>query len=81
MTNDLRGMHRLDASGWVLEPGSVYLSAEGKDIHLSPYEYIPEDIRLRYLLYTKPLEDMPLYINDPVDMYRIVATWRLAIAK
>jgi hypothetical protein len=81
MADDLRGMHGIDASGWFLEPESVYISAEGKNIALTPYDCIPEDIRLRYLLYTKPLEDMPLYINDPVDIYRIIATWRLAIAK
>ena len=81
MAYDLRGVHDIDAFGWVLEPDDVYLYAEGKNIYLTTYDKIPEHTRMRYLLYTKPLEDMPLYINDPVDIYRIVATWRLAISK
>jgi len=79
--DDLRGMHGIDAYGWILGSTHVYLSVEGKNIYLTSYDHIPGYIHLRYLLYTKPLEDMPLYINDPVDIYRIVATWRLAISK
>jgi hypothetical protein len=28
-----------------------------------------------------PLEDMPLYINDNLYMHRVLATWRMEIAK
>jgi len=74
-------MHGIDAKGWGIEPEHIKLFAEGKNIFLTPYDNIPNYIGLRYFLYKEPLESMPPYINDAVEMKRIIATWRLSIAK
>lgn len=78
---DLSTMHGIDVKGWVIEPEHIKLFAEGKNISLTPYDNIPDYIGLRYFLYKEPLENMPLYINDTVEMKCIIAAWRLSIAK
>jgi hypothetical protein len=72
-------LHRFQVT--VIEPEHIKLFSEGKNISLTPYDNIPDYIGLRYFLYKEPLESMPLYINDAVEMKRIIATWRLSIAK
>jgi hypothetical protein len=79
--NDIRFMHGIDAQGWILDPEHVLLVAEGKNIQITPYDRIPDHLFLKQLLYELPLENMPLMINNPINIVRIIATWRLAIAR
>jgi hypothetical protein len=77
----IRGTSGIDDLWWIIDVEHIWLISEGKHINLTPYDCIPKHKFLRYLLYTKSLEDMPLYINDPAYMCCIIATWRLSIAK
>jgi hypothetical protein len=41
----------------------------------------PMSKRSRLKFIQSPLSDMPLYINDPQPTFRIIALWRLKIAR
>lgn len=57
-------------------PGYNLFSTSGRDFLRVWKEYA----HLRISMY-KPLEDMPLYINDESDVVKIITLWRLKIGR